>query len=70
MGGIKTGTPPCLEGGVRKLALTLLVLRVFADYADDPFAHYDGALVANLLDGRTDFHREWVIFSGIRFDPW
>jgi hypothetical protein len=40
-----------------KLALTLLMLRVLlADDADAPLAADDGAIAADFLDGRADFH--------------
>jgi hypothetical protein len=39
------------------LTLTLLVARVLTNDADDALAADDLALVANLLDRRTDLHR-------------
>jgi hypothetical protein len=41
---------------ILSLTLALLVARVLTDDADDALAANDLALVANLLDGRTDFH--------------
>src|SRR5262245_57909981 len=38
------------------LTLTLLVARVGADDVDDAAAAHDLAVLADLLDGRTDFH--------------
>lgn len=55
-GKLKTGIPPYNRGGVPYLALTLFVFGILADDADDSLTKNDGAFIANLFDGRTDFH--------------
>ncbi len=55
-----------------KSALALLVARILADDANDALAAHDLALVADLLDGRTDLHDltpEYVRGSNRGEDP-